>query len=116
MKGWVLDQSETDKPNIQEEEAVRVHPLFVQMEKERIDREHELKNLQHEFTELTEYLNKLEPSYNQSLEFITHLEDIISRVMIIISIVISVPNAQRHVKNCYNKIRSLVVCYELQTR
>lgn len=65
-----------------EEDVVRKHPLFVQMEKERIDGENELKNLQREFTELTEYLNKLEPSYNQSLEYINHLEEIISRVVI----------------------------------
>ena len=92
-----------------------MHPLFVQIEKEGIEREQELKNIQHEFTELTEYLNKLEPSYNQSLEFITHLEDIISRVWINMIIVISVLNAQRHVKNCCSRISYPFVCYEFQT-
>ena len=64
------------------EYVLRLIAYKVQMEKERIDGENELKNLQREFTELTEYLNKLEPSYNQSLEYINHLEEIISRVVI----------------------------------
>ena len=39
-----------------------------------------MKRLQKEFEELNEYLNKLETSYNQSLDYINHLEAIISHV------------------------------------
>ena len=40
--------------------------------------EQELESLRRDYTELTEYLNKLEAGYNQSLEYIGHLEEIIA--------------------------------------
>ena len=33
-----------------------------------------------QLTELSEYANKLEAEYNKSMEYITHLEEIISKV------------------------------------
>ena len=42
-----------------------------------------MKRLQKEFEELNEYLNKLETSYNQSLDYINHLEAIISHVLML---------------------------------
>ena len=50
------------------------------VEEEKMEEDGELKELQHEFTELTEYLNKLEVSYNQSLSYIAGLEEIIGHV------------------------------------
>lgn len=42
----------------------------------------ELEELQRELTELTDYVNKLETSYNQSLLYIAGLEEVIGNVMI----------------------------------
>ena len=47
--------------------------------------EQELESLRRDYTELTEYLNKLEAGYNQSLEYIGHLEEIIALVVFFVS-------------------------------
>ena len=44
-----------------------------------------LESLRRDYTELTEYLNKLEAGYNQSLEYIGHLEEIIALVVFFVS-------------------------------
>ena len=49
-------------------------------DEKKMEEDEELKELQREFAELTEYLNKLEASYNQSLSYITGLEEIIRHV------------------------------------
>ena len=50
---------------------------------EKMGEDGELKELQREFAELTEYLNKLEASYNQSLSYIAGLEEIIGHVCLV---------------------------------
>ena len=54
--------------------------------KDRKEKEQALQILQHELDELSEYVNKLEPNYNQCLEYINHLESIMSEVSVDISL------------------------------
>ena len=59
---------------------VQNHPAYLKIAQEKEEIEKTLQSIQSEFTELSEYVNKLEPSYNQSLQYISHIDAIVSNV------------------------------------
>ena len=70
-----ITQSKSGLSDIQE------HPAYQKLLKEKEEMEKSLENIQSEFIELSEYVNKLEPSYNQSLQYISHIESIMANVL-----------------------------------
>lgn len=55
-------------------ETIKQHPVY----KEKVE---EVVALQKDLSEMNDYLNKLEASYNQGLEYISHIENIINDVL-----------------------------------
>ena len=61
-------------------DVVMKHEVYARLQEEKRKQETLAESLRLQLSELSEYANKLEAEYNKSMDYISHLEGIISKV------------------------------------
>ena len=62
-------------------DVVMKHEVYARLQEEKQKQEALAESLQSQLAELSEYAYKLEAEYNKSMEYISHLEAIMSKVV-----------------------------------